>query len=95
MDGALDYRLKVAAGASLASSCVLLATPFVFGNIAAVGTVAFANWCLFIATSYFALLPLPKWGTFSAVHLSKLNVWLFVFLAFTIASWTALALVTE
>ena len=95
MNVELDNRLKVAAGASLALSCILVATTFVFGNLRTVGTVAFASWCLFMATSYFALLPLPKWGTFSAVQLSKLRVWLLVFLAFTIASWMALAFVSE
>jgi hypothetical protein len=95
VNDALPNRLKVTAGSSLALSCILLTTPFVFSNMAAVGTATFANWCLFIATSYFALLPLPKWGTFSAVHLWRLKVWLLVFLAFAIASWTALALVTE
>ena len=76
-------------------SCILVATTFCSVTWGTVGTVAFANWCLFMATSYFALLPLPKWGTFSAVQLSKLRVWLLVFLAFTIASWMALAFVAE
>ena len=95
MNLALPNPLKVAAAASLASSCALVAVPFAFDNLATVGAVAFVNWCLFMATSYFAFLPLPKWGTFSAVEQGKLKLWLIVFLAFTIASWAAFALVNE
>ena len=95
MNVALPNGLKIAAAASIASSCILVATPFVVSNMATVGTVVFVNWCLFMVASYFALLPLPKWGTFSLVEQSKLKVWLVVFLTFTVAGWVALARVNE
>jgi hypothetical protein len=89
MSDALPIRLKLAAAASLLASLVLLATALIISSLTAIRAVTFVNWSLFIVTSYFALLPVPRWGTFSSADRTRLIVWLAVFLAFTTASWSA------
>ena len=84
----------MAAAASMSASLILLATPFLIPDLTAVRVVTIVNWCLFIVASYFALLPVPKWGTFSTADRSRLNVWLAVFLTFMLAAWGA-AVLTE
>ena len=92
MDDALPYRLKLAAAASLMASFILAATPFVVSK-PTILAVAFANWCLFIVTVYFAAFPLLKWGVRpSPAEMARVKVLSLVLLSFTIASWTAFAL---
>ena len=90
MRDALSTRLKFAAVASLAVSLSLATLPFIAPSIAIV-PLALANWCLFLVVTYFVAIPLPRLGSFSTTDMTKLKVWVVVFLAFTIASWTAFA----
>ena len=66
----------------------MVTVPFVLPGVA-IGPFIAVNWCLFILASYFALLPLRPVGSFSPMDRDRLRVWLFVFLAFTIAGWVA------
>lgn len=89
MVSTLSHRLKVTASASLATSIILAALPFVFPTVS-IGPFLAVNWCLFMLTSYLALLPLRPLGSFSPSDRDRLRAWLIVFLAFTIAGWVAL-----
>jgi len=82
-------RLKIAVGASLATSGVLGLWTFVFTDVTA-GPIIFINWCFFGMATYLLIFPLLRLGTVSPSVIPRLKAWLSVFLSFTLAGWVAL-----
>jgi hypothetical protein len=87
---AAPNRLRIAAGASLLASLLLIAVALV-SPTTALAPFMVANWCLFILTGYFALLPTRWPASVGSAEISKLKLFMLVLIAFTLASWIALA----
>ena len=83
-------RLRIAAGASLLASLLSIAVALA-SPTTAIAPFMVANWCLFILTGYFALLPIRWPVSVGSAEMSKLKAFILVLIAFTLASWIALA----
>ena len=57
----------------------------------AIAPFMIANWCLFILTGCFALLPIRWPVSVGGAEIGRLKVFMIVLIAFTLASWIALA----
>lgn len=90
MKVAAPNRLRIAAGASLLASLLLVAVALA-SPTTGVAPFIVANWCLFILTGYFALLPIRWPASVRSAEMSKLKVFMLVLITFTLASWIALA----
>jgi hypothetical protein len=83
-------RLKIAAGGSLVASLLSIAVALA-SPATAIAPFMVANWCLFILTGYFALLPIRWPPSMGSAETNKLKVFVLVLVVFTLAGWIALA----